>query len=164
MSSKRYLSPEDIRLCREPDRILHLFRKLNYQVEEQVYPLDKEDIGFTPTDLKTIRNLYLLADHDRQFQILLFELEGMSSARLRSLATNFLKRGGNYLLVATEDYTKLAFVNPRRLSRDGGSLKVKIHKLLVDTGHPTRHDLDLLEGLVRQRDFPNRMGYTTLQP
>ena len=139
----RHLTLEDLHLCKAPDCVQNLFARLGYAVEEELVPLPKEKIGFAPADLVAVRNLYLLAEHTDQLQVVLFELEEVALARLRSLAGNFLSRGGNYLLVATSDYRRVTFVNPRR---EGG--KIKIRKLVVETAHPTRHDLDVLEGLA----------------
>jgi hypothetical protein len=149
LSERRYLSLEDIHLCQQPQALLRLFTKLGYPAEGEAIPLPRHEIGFSPADAAAIKNLYLLADQDGgrhgglPLQVVLFELEEVAPARLRSLAANFLNRGDNYLLVATSDYRRLTFVNPHR---EAG--RVKIRKLVVDTSHPTRHDLDVLEGLA----------------
>ena len=146
-SAHRHLSLEDVHLCKQPAAVLQLFSKLGYNVEREVVSLPKEEIGFTPADAAAIRHLYLLADQNGgaglPLQVVLFELEEVALTRLRSLAGNLLNRGGNYLLVATSDYHRLILVNPRR---EAG--RVRIRKLVVDTSHPTRHDLDIIEGLA----------------
>jgi hypothetical protein len=59
--------------------------------------------------LHAIRHLYLLADQGEggrgatPLQVVLFELEEVAMARLRSLAANFLNRGSHYLLMASGD-------------------------------------------------------------
>lgn len=141
--SGRRLSLEDLHLCKQPQALLRLFSILGYDVEAEAIPLSKGEIGFAPADAAAIRSLYLLADQQGQLQVVLFELETLALARLRSLAGNLLNRGGHYLLVATDTYRRITFVNPRR---EAG--RVKIRKLVVDTVHPTRHDLDVLEGLA----------------
>ncbi len=143
MPNEVTLSLEDIRLCREPQGLLRLFSRLGYTVEGELIQLPKAEIGFAPADLSNIRTLYLLADQDAQLQVVLFELETLAQARLRSLAANFLDRGGHYLLVATDDYRRVIFINPHR---EGG--RTKIRKLVLDTAHPTRHDLDVLNALI----------------
>jgi len=151
-SHRRHLSLEDVHLCKDPPALLRLFSKLGYQVEDEAVPLPKTEIGFSPADARAIHSLYLLADQAGQLQVVLFELEEVALARLRSLAGNFLNRGGNYLLVATTDYRRLTVVNPRR---EGG--RVKIRKLVVDTHHPTRHDLDVLEALAADGRDPEAL-------
>ncbi|MDQ4077021.1 MAG: type II restriction endonuclease, partial [Chloroflexota bacterium] len=150
--SKRHLVLEDIRLAREPEGLLQLWSKLGYEVLPDVTPLPKEAIGFAPSDLVNIRDLYLLSDQEGQLQVILFHLKEDAMTRLRSLAKNFLDRGGHYLLVATTDFRRLTFVNPRR---EGG--KVRIRKLVVDTLNPTRHDLDVLEGLAVEGRDPDEL-------
>ncbi len=139
---------EDLRLCRTPEALCeYLLRPLGYRVEESLQPLDKQALDLAPAEGREVRKIYLLADHDRQLQVLLCELESLESTPLNALAKNFLRRPGNYLLIATQDYKTLVFINPRRLLDDGARLKIKIHKLLVDTTNPTRHDLEVLQGL-----------------
>jgi hypothetical protein len=154
----RHLSPEDIHLCKTPAGILQLLARLGYTIEQQAVPLRKEEVGFAPADAAAIRQLYLLAEqggegYDGAFlQVVLFELQEVALTRLRSLAANLLSRGGNYLLLATSDYQRLTFVNPRR---EGG--RVRIAKLVIDTAHPTRHDLDVLEGLAVDGQDPEAL-------
>lgn len=139
----RHITLDDIHLAQSPSGLLNLFGRLGYSVERDVIPLDKNDIGFAPADSAAIKRLFLLADEGGQAQVILFELEETALTRIRSLAGNLLSRGGNYLIVATQDYRRVVFANPRR---EAGT--VKLRKLVVDTSHPTRHDLDVLEGLA----------------
>lgn len=157
MSKAPVVRLEDIRLSRAPENLLNLFGLLGYHTEKQAIPLNKHEIGFNPADLAAIHNLYLLAEQstpagDDFLQIILFELDQIALTRLRSLAKNFLDRGGNYLLVATADYRRITFVNPRR--EEG---QIKIRKLVVDTVHPTRHDVDILSGLVVNKQTPTAL-------
>ena len=147
----RCLTLEDLHLCKSPEQLLQIFNKLGYRTEPEIVPLAKSQIGFAPADAAAIRRLALLADHG-QLQIILFELDEVAMQRLRSLTGNLLARGGNYLLVATQDYRQIVFVNPRR---EAG--KVKIRKLVVDTFHPTRHDLDVLESLLVTDNDPEEL-------
>jgi type I restriction-modification system DNA methylase subunit len=151
-TANRHLLLEDIRLCKNPPALLNLFSLLGYQVESEAVSLPKEEIGFSPADAVAIHHLFLLADQDGELQVILFELAEVALTRLRSLAANFLDRGGHYLLVATSNYRRLTFVNPRR---EAG--KVKISKLIVDTIHPTRHDLDILEALAVNGRSPGEL-------
>lgn len=143
MLTPRHITLEDLHLAQSPSGLLNLFGRLGYTVEQEVVPLDKNEIGFAPADSAAIRRLFLLADEGGQVQVILFEMEETALTRIRSLAGNLLARGGNYLIVATQDYRRVVFANPRR---EAGT--VKIRKLVVDTSHATRHDLDVLEGLA----------------
>lgn len=150
---------EDLRLCKDPAGLLNLFSLLGYTVEPHVISIPKTEIGFAPADMAAVRAVYLLAEQKNTadfLQIILFELETTALGRLRSLARNFLERGGNYLFVATADspaaYRRLSFINPRR---EAG--QIKIRKLVVDTVHPTRHDVDILSGLAAKEPDPLRL-------
>lgn len=151
----RRLTLEDIHLCKSAEQLLQLFNKLGYLTESDILPLSKNEIGFAPSDLAAIRRLALLADQAGQLQVILFELDEIALTRLRSLSANFLSRGGNYLIVATQDYSRLVFVNPRR---EAG--KINIRKLVVDTTHPTRHDLDILEAIAANGQIPEAVYQT----
>lgn len=152
----QYLTLEDIRLARDPERVLTLFRKLGYQTDDVLMPLDPADLGLP--DKAGIQTAYFIADHDELLQVMLFELDAVRMANLRPLARDLLQRGGNYLFVATPNappYDRLVFVNPRRVGQ-GTRLVVGIRKLVVEPTHPTRHDLDILEGIaVSGQDTPD---------
>lgn len=155
----RSLAPEDLRLCQEgTQRVAELFRKLGYQVEDSLYPLSGEELGLISSNRASLEQAYLLADQGG-LQVLLFELKEFNGTRFRALAQDMLKRPGYYLLVAApaSNYSKLALINPRRFAGDHGSLKVKIHKLVIDTAHPTRHDVDTLELLAVDGRSPEEL-------
>jgi len=46
MAHSRHLAPEDLRLARDPDHLLVLFRKLAYRVEPELTPLDPANLEF----------------------------------------------------------------------------------------------------------------------
>ena len=58
---------------------------------------------------------------------------------LHSISANLLRRGGNYLLVFTTDFSELVFVNPKQVSG-----KVRVSKLVVERTAPRRHDLEVI--------------------
>ena len=141
MAHSRHLALEDLRLARDPDCLLALFRKLAYRVEPELTPLDPLDLEFP--ERAGIQRCFLLADHPNPpgLQVFLFELDDVRMAELRLLARDLLARPGHYLLVAVPGappYTRAVFVHPRRL----GDGQVGIRKLVLDPTHPTRHDLD----------------------
>ena len=146
-SQQHYLSLEDLRLARDPDYLLTLFRKLAYQVEAELIPVDPAELECP--DRAGIRRCFLLADHVHPpgLQVLLFELDAVRMANLRLLARDLLARPGHYLFVAApgeSPYSRVVFVHPRRV----GDGQVAIRKLVLDPAHPTRHDLDVLEGIA----------------
>ncbi len=137
---------DDLRLCGSAEGVRNLLQRLGYQTEADT-SLAPETLTISSSEYPNIRRALLLADHG-QFQIFLFELNDLHSVHLRALAKSFLQRAGNYLLIATRDYQTVIFVHPQRLLDENARLKVKIHKLVLDTAHPTRHDLEILEALA----------------
>ena len=158
MARSRYLALEDLRLARAPDYLLTLFRKLAYRVEPELVPLDPADLECP--DRAGIGRCFLLADHPAPpgLQVLLFELDAVRMANLRLLARDLLARPGHYLFVAAPGeppYGRVVFVHPRRV----GDGRAAIRKLVLDPAHPTRHDLDVLEGIAAGglADDPDRL-------
>lgn len=144
------LTPEDIRACVSPQAVHDVFARLSYQVQEGPPELRIRDLQLRPSNEEAIASAYLLADHAGRLQVLLCRLRD-SRANLRSLADDFVRRGGHYLLVTTSDFQRLTFVNPRRV----GIGKVKVHKLVVERARPTRHDLDVLNNIVANGESPD---------
>ena len=158
MARSRHLALEDLRLARAPDYLLTLFRKLAYRVEPELVPLDPADLECP--DRAGIGRCFLLADHPAPpgLQVLLFELDAVRMANLRLLARDLLARPGHYLFVAAPGeppYNRVVFVHPRRV----GDGRAAIRKLVLDPAHPTRHDLDVLEGIAAGglADDPDRL-------
>lgn len=150
----RRLTLEDLRLCQNPQNVVGLLERLGYTAA--LSPVAQEILNLSSGESSNVQAGYLLADHG-DLQIFLFELNDLHSVHLRALAKSFLQRPGNYLLIVTRDYKTVIFVHPRRLLDEHARLKVKIHKLVVDTSNPTRHDLEVLEGLAADRCSPDAL-------
>ena len=112
MAHSRHLALEDLRLARDPDHLLALFRKLAYRTEPELVPLDPLDLEFP--DRAGIQRCFLLADHPGPpgLQVFLFELDGVRVAELRLLARDLLARPGHYLFVAVPPSIPPACVPP----------------------------------------------------
>jgi hypothetical protein len=146
---------DDLRLCSSVEGVRNLLQRLGYQTEADA-SLAPETLNISSSEHSNIQRVFLLADHG-QLQIFLFELNDLHGVHLRALAKSFLQRSGNYLLIVTRDYKTVTFVHPRRLLDERARLKVKIHKLVVDTSNPTRHDLEILEGLAADGRSPDAL-------
>lgn len=59
------------------------------------------------------------------------------------MAAQFFRRPVQFLLVCTDDFERIVFVNLRR-----GSQAARLHKLVVERARPTRHAVDVLEQLA----------------
>lgn len=114
MPTPCHITLEDLHLAQSPQGLLNLFGRLGYTVEQKAVPLNKNEIGFAVADSAAIRQLFLLADEGGQVQVILFELEETALSRIRSLAGEPALLGGNYFIVATQDYRRVVFANPRR--------------------------------------------------
>jgi len=82
MAHSRHLALEDLRLARDPDHLLALFRRLAYRTEPELVPLDPADLEFP--ERAGIQRCFLLADHPGPpgLQVFLFELDGVRMAEL----------------------------------------------------------------------------------
>lgn len=156
MSHKAVISLEDLHLCDSGERILQLFEKLGYQVEKELESLDPELFFDTPSSfIQKIDKIYLIANHDQISQVFLFNIKDLSTDVLHSIARKILERAGNYLLIFTIDYSKIVFINPRRILKE--KKRIKIYKLIIDRSHPTRHDIDILNALITNGKSPDQI-------
>lgn len=127
--------------------------------QELGYPTDKPET-FTPEDIgmegaaPLIRQATLITDLEDSSLLLQhwhFELkEPLTTAGVRRVAEDFLKRSGEYLLSFSDrasDYTSVQFVKPRRETQEGGKTIVRLSKLTVVPAHPTGHDLSVLRAI-----------------
>jgi hypothetical protein len=156
--------------------ILDLFQALKYPTPQT---LDDCRItitayeSWTPEDANNIEQGYLLASHDNDaLQILLFELKDISASPIQRLATNLLKRGGFYFFVAVKPtigpreqkiYEQLIMVCPEHQTRGKETSVVKINRLVIYPGHPTRYHLDVLNAMaLKQEDMSGQAVYNQI--
>ncbi len=77
------------------------------------------------------------------------------SELIRAISQQWVRRfPGNHLMVFAEQprpgqqgFEQITFVNARRLG-EGAQVRVKLHKLVVEREHPTRHDADTLNAIT----------------
>lgn len=131
--------------------VREVFRLLDYDVDD-LYAYEGDELDafeFDDSDGAVIRRVYIIGRRDRH-TVYLFEVDDLRQARLRGLAWNILQRSGTALLVVTRDYREVLFADPRLV---GGANKssVRVSKLKMLTGDPTRHDLDTLNAIHAHR-------------
>ncbi|MDQ5823405.1 MAG: protein kinase [Chloroflexota bacterium] len=164
-----HLRFQDVSSARTPDGVRSLFNALGYQTVREQF--DVSLAGFPEAIADNIVAGYTLARYTaastlQRFEMMLFELRDISTAHLRRLAENMLRRGGDYLLVVaqptrnaagTDIYEQLMLVYPSRVtSNSSGSalfalssrLTFKIHTLTLSTVRPTRYMLNVLERIA----------------
>jgi Eco57I restriction-modification methylase len=153
----------DLLGCTDAPAVFALFRRLRYPVEPHPIPvpLDPDDLPATLREGVAAR--YPLAriggarPGDPSLDVTFFVLhDGDQQSRLvRGISQMWTRRfPGEHLLVfaatprpGTDGFDRLTFVNTRRLGA-GAQVRVKLHKLIVERCHPTRHDLDTLNRIA----------------
>jgi len=139
--------PSDVSDIKSRSGISHLFRKLAYNIEDDLR-MPFADLEL-PSRLKDfIQNdghaIYLLCNYDHLFQIYLFETNNLNLTPIKSVCQSFTKKQGDYLLLFTADYTEIVFVNPLR--RPGG---VELRRLKLNTLREAFHtELQVLNALA----------------
>ncbi|MBI5670663.1 MAG: Eco57I restriction-modification methylase domain-containing protein [Chloroflexi bacterium] len=126
------------------------FRLLGYDLED-LYAYQGDELNqfeFDEVDRDSVRRVYIIGGRERH-TVYLFEVDDLHQTRLRGLAWNVLQRGTG-LLVVTRDYREVLFVDPRFVGISSKS-NVRVNKLKVITGDPTRHDLDTLNNIHAHR-------------
>lgn len=159
------LAARDLTGCTDVAGIAALFRKLRYPVEAPVVeaPVEVEDLPGRLRDGIAAR--YPLAyvggrrAGDPALEVALFALSSASeaSALARGISQTWTRRfPGWHLFVfavpgasagGQSDLRQLIFVNARRLG-EGADVRIKLHKLVVDRQHVTRHDLETLNRIA----------------
>ena len=148
----------DLRSCESPHDVFELFRKLRYPVEPEVdVSVESDELPGALRDGIVAR--YPLAiivgtrPGDPRLDVTLFVLRRTDKAGPMALARGIAQLwprhfAGNHLLVfaiqsGTGEFERLIFVNARRMG-DGATIRIKLHKLIVERVRPTRHDADTL--------------------
>ncbi|MEA2040622.1 MAG: Eco57I restriction-modification methylase domain-containing protein [Thermodesulfobacteriota bacterium] len=154
--------PSDISDIKSRSAVLRLFKKLAYNVEDDLrMPFGDLEL---PGRLKDfVRNdgkaIYLVSNYDRMFQIYLFETNNLHLTPIKSICQSFAKKQGDYLLLFTTEYTEIVFVNP--LSRPGG---VELRRLKLDTRREAFHtELQVLNALALPQADMNPFDIYDLQ-
>ncbi len=162
-ASPHAITPTNLRACLTPTDVFALFRKLGYPVEEPVaLPLDDDSLPGALRDGAAAR--YQLATAggarpgDPRLDVTLFVLRPTEKAGPMALARGIAQYWarhffGDHLLVfavpggQTGDFQRLIIINPRRLGEDA-VVRFKLHKLIVERDHPTRHDAETLNAIA----------------
>jgi serine/threonine protein kinase len=143
----RLLHPEDLRLLTDAEHVRTLFRKLKYPVtsDDDFTSLSANEIEIGGSAAEFIEEGWTLSDLGDELFVMLLRLRDLHGSTIRRVAAQFFTRPADFLLVCTDTFDRFVFVNPRRATPGGTP---RLHKLVVDRAHPTRHALDVLEQLA----------------
>lgn len=146
------LALEDLRSCDEVAGVKKFFEQLGYAVSDTTMPLAKADFSFSPREADVIDRVFLIAELEPQWRVVLFKSKPGTTfrGRFQPIARTVLQNDGDYFLIFAEGYpfTRLTFVHPRRLDAS----QVQICKLAVDVSSPKQFDLQVLEACaIRKR-------------
>ena len=105
------LSSADIQLLSSRDAITALFAKLGYDTNQRLVQ-NVSAMGIGNDTLKAnIKHIERIASEDAGlFEIYLFELRSVTVANTQGIVRAFRDRPGDYLLILTDDYSRLDFV------------------------------------------------------
>ena len=111
------LSSRDVLELSSRDAVAAFFARLGYDTNHRVIQ-NLGAMNISSDDLKSaIKHIERLASQDAgSFEVYLFELKSVTSANRRGIVRAFRNRPGDYLLVMTDDYTRLDFVLVERYS------------------------------------------------
>ncbi len=158
------VGPSHLRSCTDVANVVNLFRLLHYPVPRALaaVPITSAELRGELRDAISER-CSLATITDRQgttLGVTLFVLSSVvdRAATIRAVAQAWTRAiGGHHLLVfacpgnrpgeVTNQFAQIVLVNPRRLT-EGTHLRIKLHKLLIDRAHPTRHDVETINALA----------------
>ncbi len=111
------LSSRDVLELASRDAVAAFFARLGYDTNHRIIQ-NLAAMNISSDDLKSaIKHIERLASQDAgSFEVYLFELKSVTSANRRGIVRAFRNRPGDYLLVMTDDYTRLDFVLVERYS------------------------------------------------
>ena len=138
------LTHKDIQTLSSADRLAAFFTRLRYPAEARL-PMTAEALQLPEKLADAVQRIELLTQVDdgiKVLQVYLFELTSVTVARTRALTRVFRDRSGNFLLVLTDDYTRLDFVLLEREipGLPGEGITTKAVSVVPRTLSVDRHD------------------------
>lgn len=136
---------------RSAQDVHEIFGLLGYPVDPP-YAYEGDDLDafeFDPADRANVQRVYIVSQVNNH-TVYLMEVNDLRQTRLRGLAHNLLQRG-TALMVVTRDYRDILFVDPRYAAGKNTKSSVRVNKLRLVTGDPTRHDADTLNAVHAHR-------------
>ncbi len=159
----------ELRACTDVPAIFALFGALRYPIEHPAaVPLEADDLPGALRDLAAARYVVAEVAGDRPgvppllVTLFILKMEASVSAAVRGIAQAWPRRfAGEHLLVFAREerggFSQITLVNARRLG-EGARVRVKLYKLIVDRAHPTRHDVETLNGIAVPASVPVAPG------
>lgn len=141
----------EIKSVRSREALSQYMREsLGYQTINVLYQPDDPQMGIPRKPSESIREIRLLSDYDKAFQIYLFETTSLTRTTIRSILEPFYRHhpAGDYLFIFTKDYSELAFISPERILRPGKPLPtLQLRILPVEPDNVYHTDLEVLQGI-----------------
>jgi hypothetical protein len=137
------VTPQDIQALHDGDSVAAFLTRLAYDTRARI-PQTAANLGIPEPVQKRIKRIELLADHEKFFQIYLFELKSVTVADIKAIARAFRDKAGNFLFVITADYDVIEFVLLDRIGKSKNSTAISAaspaivpRRFSVDRRHPT---------------------------
>ncbi|MBM3173831.1 MAG: hypothetical protein FJZ85_09055, partial [Chloroflexi bacterium] len=129
--------------------ICYLEKSLGYHCVPTAY--QPELLQIPKKAAEPIRQIHLLSDYNRAFQIYLFETTSLTRTGIRSILEPFYRHhaGGDYMFIFTSDYRQLHFISPLRILRPEkpmGALQLRI--LPLEPANIYHTDLEVLGNIA----------------
>ena len=145
------LSPQDIQSIGGANALVNFFTRLGYNTDSRTTQ-SAANLAIPEATARPIKQIELIADHQKLLQVYLFELKTVTVAEIRALARVFRNFAGQFLLVLTADYEYIEFVlldrqfsDQRSSTAIGTAQPVLVQRRFsVDRRHPTAVHLRVL--------------------
>jgi hypothetical protein len=103
------LTAQDLQGLHNSDAVTALFTRLGYDTAGRTMQTPS-NLGIPEGVARPIKRIELIADHQKLFQIYLFELKSVTVAEIKALARVFRNFAGQFLLVLTSNFEYIDFV------------------------------------------------------
>lgn len=171
--SQRYLSQNDIKNAKSPEKIAAVFQKLGYGVE--LHQSDVQALALPERTAKAIKKVYLIAEQKSSnytLQVWLFQLQEQefnsefdAKKRMKAIASSLCSRGSNFkfLLLGTNNYKQLILVNPRLSFDEQMNLCLSIKSWQINLSNPSNYDRHRLESIAAYNLKPEELYHLQYQ-
>ena len=140
-----------------PQKVYQLFEGLGYKTLDSSFR-GKEAFGLREKDREAVKDIYIIANYQKRFQIFLVELTQPSTAIIKNLPLYFERETQYPFFILTPDYRQYTFVLVEKIREDVGEWKRKTIRLNLDRENAYYTDKWILSEIaIKDEEDPIRI-------
>ncbi|MGQ9615462.1 MAG: DNA methyltransferase, partial [Spirochaetota bacterium] len=141
------ISKESVGNINNKEDLVNLIATLGYKTDPS--PLNVSEFDLPETARKLIKDLHIISDYYKKFQIYFGKTTSMRRTDFRNILEPFYRRYPqvNTLFVFTEDWKDLAFVSPLRVEIEPRKVRPRLRILFIDPANVYHTDFEVLQNI-----------------